>query len=162
MNWKPINGLCVHGPMMNVYHRTCKQLEDYLTKNGFQVSNVSRNSIGSKEFYHVESNIPESEYSHTKTSHTGMMKLLGIKNIGIIDFYKRDNMIHQVVLIDEDELNAKYLKRGNLVFQNGDCTDQYFKTTINMIQNVDTTESVLIQLSHIQSYIQKLLEEDGV
>lgn len=160
MNTKPINALCVsHNSIMNIYHRTCKQLEEYLTKNGFQVSYVSRSSIGSKYFYNVESNIPESEYSHTQHD-SAMKKLLGIKNTGLVDFYKHDNMIHQVVLIDEKELNAKYLKQGNLVFQDKDCTDQQLKTILNMMEAVDTSElSVLIQLADIRSYIYELLKE---
>lgn len=147
----------------NIYFRTCEQLEKYLIDNGFQVSSVSRNSIGTKSFYHVESNVPESEYSYTKTNHIAMRKLLGINGIGIISFRKHEGMVHQVVLIDEDELNDKYLKNGNLVFQNGDCTDLQLNTIIDMIENVDTNDlSVLMQLSDIIAYIKKINKEEGL
>lgn len=45
-----------------------------------------------------------------------MRKLLGIRNVGLVDFHKKDGMIHEIILVSVKELDDKYLKDGNLVF----------------------------------------------
>lgn len=103
-------------PNDNFYHRTSRQLENHLKDNGFLVDTVSRSSVGDLRFYHVEFNLSEDEWEYEKTNNLQIQKLLGIKNAGLVDFYKRDGMIHEVLLVSEKELNDKYLKDGNLVF----------------------------------------------
>lgn len=104
-------------PYDNIYHRTSKQLENYLKDNGFLVDTVSRSSVGDLSFYHIEFNLPDDEWEYEKTNDLHIRKLLGIRNVGLVDFYKRDGMIHEVILVSVKELNDKYLKGGNLVFK---------------------------------------------
>ena len=101
----------------NFYLRTSKQLENYLKDNGFLVDTVSRSSVGDLSFYHVEFNLSDDEWDYKKTNDLQMRKLLGIRNVGLVDFHKQDGMIHEVTLVSEKELNDKYLKDGNLVFK---------------------------------------------
>ena len=101
----------------NIYHRTSKQLENHLKDNGFLVDTVSRSSVGDLSFYHVEFNLSDDEWEYEKTNHLQMRKLLGIRNVGLVDFHKQDEMIHEVILISVKELDDKYLKDGNLVFK---------------------------------------------
>ena len=104
----------------NIYHRTSKQLKEYLKDNGFLISSVSRSSVGDLSFYHVEYNLSDDEWDYKKTNAYQMKKLLGIRNVGLVDFHKQNGMVHGVILVSEEELNCKYLKGGNLVFNNGD------------------------------------------
>ena len=104
----------------NIYHRTSKQLKEYLKDNGFLISSVSRSSVGDLSFYHVEYNLSDDEWDYKKTNAYQMKKLLGIRNVGLVDFHKQNGMVHGVILVSEEELNGKYLKGGNLVFNNGD------------------------------------------
>ena len=104
-------------PYDNIYHRTSKQLEDHLKDNGFLVDTVSRSSVGDLSFYHVEFNLSDDEWEYEKTNDLQMKRLLGIRNIGLVDFHKQDGMIHEVILVSVKELNDKYLKDGNLVFK---------------------------------------------
>ena len=103
----------------NIYHRTSKQLETHLKDNGFLVDSVSRSSVGDLSFYHVEFNLSDDEWEYEKTNDLRMSELLGIRNVGLVDFHKQGGMVHEVILVSEQELNNKYLKDGNLVF-NGD------------------------------------------
>lgn len=100
----------------NIYHRTSRQLKEHLKMNGFCVNSVSRVNIGKKEYYHVEFNMTEDDFHNKKNSDYQIRKLLDIKGVGLVDFFKHDNKIHEVVLVDEKELNDKYLKNGNLHF----------------------------------------------
>lgn len=106
-------------PYGNIYHRTSKQLENHLKDNGFLVDTVSRSSVGDLSFYHVEFNLSDDEWEYEKTNDLRMSELLGIRNVGLVDFHKQGRMVHEVILVSEQELNDKYLKDGNLVF-NGD------------------------------------------
>lgn len=101
----------------NIYHRTSKQLENHLKDNGFLVDNVSRSSVGDLMFYNVEFNLSDDEWDYKKTNDLQMRKLLGIENVGLVDFHKQDGMIHKIILVSEKELDDKYLKDGNLVFK---------------------------------------------
>lgn len=101
----------------NFYLRTSKQLENYLKDNGFLVDTVSRSSVGDLSFYHVEFNLSDDEWEYEKTNDLQMRKLLGIRNVGLVDFHKQDGMIHEVILVSVKELDDKYLKGGNLVFK---------------------------------------------
>lgn len=56
------------------------------------------------------------EWEYEKTNGLRMSKLLGIRNVGLVDFHKQGGMVHEVILVSEQELNDKYLKNGNLVF----------------------------------------------
>lgn len=103
-------------PYDNVYHRTARQLENYLKDNGFLVDTVSRSSVGDLSFYNVEFNLSNGEWKYEKTSDVLIRKLLGIKKVGLVCFHNYDDMIHEVILVSEKELNDKYLKEGNLVF----------------------------------------------
>ena len=103
-------------PYDNIYHRTSRQLKEHLKMNGFCVDTVSRVHIGKTEYYHVEFNMTEDDFHNKKNSDYQIRKLLDIKGIGLADFFKHDGKIHKVVLIDEKELNDKYLKNGNLHF----------------------------------------------
>ena len=100
----------------NIYHRTSRQLKEHLKMNGFCVDSVSRVNIGRKEYYHVEFNMTEDDFHNKKNGDYEIRKLLDIKGAGLADFFKHDNKIHEVVLVDEKELNDKYLKDGNLHF----------------------------------------------
>ena len=104
-------------PYDNIYHRTSKQLENHLKDNGFLVDTVSRSSVGDLSFYHVEFNLSDDEWEYEKTNDLQMRKLLGIRNVGLVDFHKQDGMIHEVILVSVKELDDKYLKDGNLVFK---------------------------------------------
>lgn len=106
----------------NIFHRTCNQLHDFLVENGIRVDSVSRCHIGAKNFYHLEFNIPDGDYTlEVSEKIGGIDSLLNIVNLGLADFYQyrksgQGTMIHEVVLIDEDELNKKYLRDGDLIF----------------------------------------------
>lgn len=101
----------------NFYLRTSKQLENHLKDNGFLVDTVSRSSVGDLNFYHVEFNLSDDEWEYEKTNDLQIRKLLGIRNVGLVDFHKQDGMIHEVILVSVKELDDKYLKDGNLVFK---------------------------------------------
>ena len=103
-------------PYDNIYHRTSRQLEEHLKMNGFCVDSVSRVHIGRTEYYHVEFNMTEDDFHNKKNGDRQIRKLLDIKGVGLADFFKHNNKIHEVVLVDEKELNDKYLKNGNLHF----------------------------------------------
>lgn len=103
-------------PYDNIYHRTSRQLKEHLKMNGFCVDSVSRVHIGRTEYYHVEFNMTEDDFHNKKNGDYQIRKLLDIKGVGLADFFKHDNKIHEVVLVDEKELNDKYLKNGNLHF----------------------------------------------
>lgn len=107
----------IGSPYDNIYYRTSKQLEKHLKENGFLVDTVSRSSVGDLSFYHIEFNLSDDEWDYKKTSEFQMGKLLGIRNVGLVDFYKQDGMIHEVILVSVKELDDKYLKDGNLVFK---------------------------------------------
>ena len=100
----------------NIYHRTSRQLEEHLKMNGFCVDSVSRVHIGRTEYYHVEFNMTEDDFHNKKNGDYQIRKLLDIKGVGLADFFRHGNKIHEVVLVDEKELNDKYLKNGNLNF----------------------------------------------
>ena len=103
----------------NIHHRTSKQLENHLKDNGFLVDSVSKANVGDLSFYHVEFNLSDDEWEYEKTNDLKMSELLGIRNVGLVDFHKQGGMVHEVILISEQELNNKYLKNGDFVF-NGD------------------------------------------
>lgn len=103
-------------PYDNIYHRTSKQLENHLKDNGFLVDSVSKSKVGDLSFYHVEFNLSNDEWEYEKTNDLRMSELLGIRNVGLVDFYEQGGMVHEVILVSEQELNDKYLKDGNLVF----------------------------------------------
>ena len=103
-------------PYDNIYHRTSRQLKEYLRDNGFPVDDVSRSIVGDLSFYNLKFNLSDDEWKYEKTSNLAMSKLLGIKRVGLVDFHKENGMVHEVILIGEKELNDKYLKDGNLVF----------------------------------------------
>ena len=95
-------------------------MENHLKDNGFLVDTVSRSSVGDLSFYHVEFNLSYDEWEYEKTNDYQMKKLLKIRNVGLVDYHKQDGMVLEVILVSEKELNDKYLKDGNLVFNNGD------------------------------------------
>lgn len=103
----------------NIYYRTCKQLHDYLIDNDFAECQVSRASIGDTEYYNIQFDVPTS-CDHSQIDYHRMKKLLHIENIGLMDFstIKKEcgSIHHIVVVIDEKELNDKYLVDGNLIF----------------------------------------------
>ena len=107
-------------PYDNIYHRTSKQLENHLKDNGFLVDTVSRSGVGDLSFYNVEFNLSDDEWESEKTNDLKIRKLLGIRNVGLVDFHQQNGMVHKVILVSEKELNDKFLKDGNLVFNNGD------------------------------------------
>ena len=100
----------------NIYHRTSKQLENHLKDNGFLVDSVSKSKVGDLSFYRVEFNLSDDEWEYEKTDDLRMRKLLGIRNVGLVDFHKQGGMVHEIILVSEQELNNKYLKNGKLVF----------------------------------------------
>ena len=106
----------IGSPYDNIYHRTSKQLENHLKDNGFLVDTVSRSSVGDLSFYHVEFNLSDDEWEYEKTTDFKIRELLGIRNVGLVDFHNHGGMVHEVILVSEQELNDKYLKDGNLVF----------------------------------------------
>lgn len=100
----------------NFYYRTSRQLKEHLLKCDFLVSSVSRSSVGDVYYYHVEINLSDDEWEYEKTNDLLMGKVLGINGVGLVDFHEENGKIHEVILIDEKELNDKYLVDGNLVF----------------------------------------------
>ena len=100
----------------NIYYRTCRQLKEHLLECGFIVSSVSRSNVGDVHYYHVEINLSDDEWEYEKTNDLLMGKALGINGVGLVDFHEVNGKIHEVILIDEKELNEKYLVDGNLVF----------------------------------------------
>lgn len=104
----------------NIYWNHCRQLEEYLKDNGFLVDTVSRVDVGDTEFYHIEINVPSEDWDYEKTNHHRMGELLGVEKIGLVDFYDykgyKCKMIHECILIDEEELHDKYLMNEDLVF----------------------------------------------
>ena len=119
LSYNPIlkNPTLIGSPYYNFYHRTSRQLESHLKDNGFLVDYVSRVNVGDLSFYHVEFNLSDDEWEYEKTNDVKIKKLLGIKTVGLVDFHKQDGMIHKIVLVSEKELNDKYLKDGNLIFE---------------------------------------------
>jgi hypothetical protein len=119
LHYNPIlmNPTLIGLPYDNIYHRTSRQLENHLKTNGFLVDTVSRSSVGDLSFYNVEFNLSDDEWEYEKTNDLQIRKLLGIRNVGLVDFHKQGGMVHEVILIDEDELNDKYLQDGNLIFE---------------------------------------------
>lgn len=103
-------------PYDNIYHRTSRQLENHLKTNGFLVDTVSRVRVGDLSFYNVEFNLSDNEWEYEKTNDLKIKELLGIRNVGLVDFHKQGGMVHEVILVSEKELNDKYLKDGNLIF----------------------------------------------
>lgn len=103
-------------PYENIYYRTSRQLKEYLKDNGFPVDTVSRSSVGDLSFYNVEFNLSDDEWEYEKTNDLKIRELLGIRNVGLVDFHKQGGMVHEVILVSEKELNDKYLKNGNLRF----------------------------------------------
>ena len=125
-------------PKYNIHYRLTGQLREHLIKNGFCVDEVSRVNIGEKEYYALDFNLKKDEWSHRKTNHTLITKLLGIENIGLVDFFFFFYMIHEVILVDEEELNDKYLSGDNLDFNkksdgllriHGNC--EWYSWTVN-------------------------------
>ena len=108
-------------PEYNIYYRLSGQLREHLIKNGFCVDEVSRVNVGEKEYYALDFNLKKDEWSHRKTNHTLIAKLLKVKNVGLVDFFNHDDMIHEVILIDEDELNDKYVVDDNFDFTTREC-----------------------------------------
>ena len=100
----------------NIYHRTSNQLKEHLQNHGFSVDSVSRVFISDQTYYHIEFNLSLEDWRNSKTGYQEISKLLKIKYVGLVDFHEYDNMIHEIILVSESELNAKYLKNGNLVF----------------------------------------------
>lgn len=98
----------------NIFHRTCSQLKKKLEKEGFDVINVSRSSVGDQNFYNVK--IDKSR-NHEIGVDWKMRKVLGISQIGLVNYVHTDDEHYGIYLIDEDSLNEKYLVDGNLVFE---------------------------------------------
>ena len=103
----------------NIYYRKTKQLKEYLENNGFAKMQVTRVRIGEKYYYNIKFRIM-GEYTHKTTSHERMGKLLNIKHIGLIDYSHINDETHITILIDEKELDSKYLVDGNLQFNTKD------------------------------------------
>lgn len=101
----------------NIYHRTSAQLKDFLEKKGFPVCSVSRSAIGSISYYNLEFNLSDRKAA-VEISDLNIANCLGIEKIGLVDYHERNGEYHLVYLIDEEELNNKYLKNGNLEFSN--------------------------------------------
>lgn len=100
----------------NIYHRTAKQFKKKLESFGLNIDSVSGVSIGDINYYHVECN-----YSPCDEQQFNMERIiredLGIKGVGLADYYQRDGWTHKIILVNEEELNDKYLVDGNLVFE---------------------------------------------
>ena len=149
----------------NIYHRTSRQLEIYLKDNGFLVDTVSRSNIGDKSYYNVEFNLTDDEWVYEKTNDLQIGELLGIKNVGLVDFYKRDGKIHEVILIDEGELNDKYLVDGNLNFhqsQRFSCSVDGDMVRVND-NFTDCFYSISDSLDNVKLFVEelnKLVEEN--
>lgn len=101
----------------NIYYRTCKQLEQFLVEHSVPVKYVSRSSVGDYDYYNLKFELPLEKWVCLCNSSTLIARLLNIKNVGVVYYFKYNDTIHEVILIDENELNSKYLKDGNLVFK---------------------------------------------
>lgn len=100
----------------NIYHRTCAQLKDFLRENGFPVYSLSRSAVGGISYYNLEFNLSDRKVA-VEISDLDIADCLGIEKIGLVDYHEKNGEYHLVYLIDEEELNNKYLKNGNLKFQ---------------------------------------------
>lgn len=96
----------------NPYHRHCRQLEVKLKKHGVKC-NVSRSNVGEHQYYNLSFKLDKTDEN---CSDWRIKKILGIKNVGLVNFDKIDDVIYKTLLVDEDELNDKYLVDGDLVF----------------------------------------------
>lgn len=96
----------------NPYHRHCRQLEVKLKKHGVKC-NVSRSNVGEHQYYNLSFKLDKTDEN---CSDWRIKEILGIKNVGLVKFDKIDDVIYKTILVDEDELNDKYLVDGDLVF----------------------------------------------
>lgn len=119
----PQNNMCIYPQNEeNIYHRTSRQLQEHLNENGFPADCVSRSHVGNISYFNVEFNINNDEWSYDNTSDFKIRQLLDIEGVGLVDFYKHDDIVHEVILIDEKELKDKYLFDGNFDFKR--CKDE--------------------------------------
>ena len=100
----------------NIYHRTCRQLKEHLLENNIPITSVSRSSVGKKEYYNLQFDLSKEEYSVKDVSTYKIVSLLDIKGVGLVEYRNDDDGYHMIYLVDEKELNDKYLKNGNLKF----------------------------------------------
>ena len=111
-----INTRFVSSCTENVYHRTCRQLKEHLLENNIPITSVSRSSVGKKTYYNLQFDLSKEEYSVSDVSTYKIIRLLGIKGVGLVEYRNDDDGYHMIYLVDEKELNNKYLRNGNLNF----------------------------------------------
>lgn len=111
-----INTRFVSSCTENVYHRTCRQLKEHLLENNIPITSVSRSSVGKKTYYNLQFDLSKEEYSVSDVSTYKIIRLLGIKGVGLVDYQNKNDSYHIIYLVDEKQLNDKYLKNGNLNF----------------------------------------------
>ena len=111
-----INTRFVSSCTENIYHRTCRQLKEHLLEHNIPITSVSRSSVGKKTYYNLQFDLSKEEYSVKDVSTYKIISLLGIKGVGLVEYRNDDDGYHMIYLVDEKELNDKYLKNGNLKF----------------------------------------------
>ena len=111
-----INTRFVSSCTENVYHRTCRQLKEHLLEHNIPITSVSRSSVGKKTYYNLQFDLSKEEYSVKDVSTYKIMSLLDVKGVGLVDYQNKNDGYHMIYLVDEKELNDKYLKNGNLKF----------------------------------------------
>lgn len=100
----------------NVYHRTCRQLKEHLLEHNIPITSVSRSSVGKKTYYNLQFDLSKEEYSVRDVSTYKIANLFDIKGVGLVEYRNDDDSYHMIYLVDEKELNNKYLRNGNLNF----------------------------------------------
>jgi hypothetical protein len=101
------------------YQKRCRQLKEYIqTKLNICNVTVSRSNIGSKLYYNVD--------IIGNLNPTAIENLFeGIPN-GLVDYVSETKK--HIYLIDEDRLHDKYLKNGDLVFEEPfNFIDEFYK-----------------------------------
>lgn len=101
------------------YQRRCRQLREYIQAK-LNISNVtvSRSSIGTKCYYNVE--------IIGDLNPMAIEILFGNIPTGLVEYVSETNK--HIYLIDEDRLHDKYLKDGELVFEESfNFIDEFYK-----------------------------------
>ena len=102
---------------MNMYWRRSEQLKNYLLEKEIPVDKVARCNVGFKSFYHIEFNISDEDYTlEIGDKIMSMGDILGVVGIGLVDFDEFKGRVHEVFIVDEDELHNKYLVGEDLIF----------------------------------------------
>ena len=127
IKWRLIGAICGMIPILNlivlnkIINLTINEVEyeiekEHLLENNIPITSVSRSSVGKKTYYNLQFDLSKEEYSVSDVSTYKIINLLKIKGVGLVDYQNKNDSYHMVYLVDEKQLNDKYLKNGNLNF----------------------------------------------